>query len=204
MDTFFTIASPAEGIFRERGSKFIAFAYPVCSEASVKEKLSFLRKKYFDANHHCYAWRLGVDGGQHRANDDGEPANTAGKPILGQLIAYKLTNVLLVVVRYFGGTLLGTGGLTQAYKRAAATVLDNTQIVQEVVAETYKLTFDYADLNKALKFVKDMNLECVQQDINLDCAMTVKVRKSKVEEMKKRLNTIKVINYSTLNLYLKL
>ena len=122
-DTFLTISAKSEAVFKEKGSKFLAFAFPVGSEEDVKEKLDLLRKKYFDASHHCYAYRLGVNGEQYRANDDGEPANSAGKPILGQLISCNVTNVLVVVVRYFGGTLLGFGGLIKAYKQATAAAL---------------------------------------------------------------------------------
>ena len=168
----------------------MAFAYPVSSEEEVKEKVDALRKKYFDARHHCYAYRLGASGKQYRANDDGEPANSAGKPILGQLTAYGLTNVLVVVVRYFGGILLGVGGLIQAYRQATADALNNTEIITGIITETYHLSFDYAAMNHVLKVVKDMNLECDGQDFNLTCTMNVKVRKSQAEQMKKRFETI--------------
>ena len=189
-DTFLTIASVSEGIYKDKGSKFLAFAYPVVNEEEVKKKVEFLRKKYFDARHHCFAYRLGADGQQYRANDDGEPANSAGKPILGQLIAHGVTNVLVVVVRYFGGILLGVGGLVQAYKQAAISALSNAEIVTDVVTETYIFSFDYPDMNQVLKVVKDMNLDCYGQDFNLTCAMSVKVRKSLAEQMKKRLETV--------------
>lgn len=191
MDTFTTIASASEGLYKEKGSKFLAFAYPVSSEDEVKVKIDYLRKKYFDARHHCYAYRLGADGRQYRANDDGEPANSAGKPILGQLISHNVSNVLVVVVRYFGGILLGVGGLVQAYRQAAADALANAQTVTDTVTETYMFTFDYPDMNPVLKVMKDMDLECYGQDFNLSCTMKVKVRKSLVEQMKKRLNPVK-------------
>jgi len=193
MDTFLTISSESTGVYKDKGSKFLAFAYPVSSEEEVKEKVDFLRRKYFDARHHCYAYRLGADGGRYRANDDGEPANSAGKPILGQLAARGVTNVLVVVVRYFGGILLGVGGLAQAYKQAAADALDNAGIVTDVVTESYQLTFAYPDLNRVQKVVKDMNIECFGQDFNLNCAMNVKVKKSQAEEMKKRLETVETL-----------
>ena len=188
METFLTITSETEGFYKEKGSKFMSFAYPVRSEDDVKEKVDFLRKKYFDARHHCYAYRLGADGERYRASDDGEPANSAGKPILGQLTANGITNALVVVVRYFGGILLGTGGLAQAYKQATASALSKAEFVTETVTQTCKLTFDYADLNKVLKIVKDMNLECFVQDFNMICTINVRVGKSQVEQMKKRLN----------------
>ena len=190
MDTFLTIAAASEGIYKAKGSKFLAFAYPVSSEEEVKEKVDLLRRKYFDARHHCYAYRLGATGEQYRANDDGEPANSAGKPILGQLIAHGLTNVLVVVVRYFGGVLLGVGGLVQAYRQATADALNNAEIKTDVITETYQFSFGYPDLNQVLKVVKEMDLECYGQDFNLICTMNVKVRKSLVEQMKKRLELI--------------
>ncbi len=184
----------SEGIYKDKGSKFLAFAYPVNSEDEVKEKVDLLRKKYFDARHHCYAYRLGAGGEQYRANDDGEPANSAGKPILGQLTAYDVTNVLVVVVRYFGGILLGVGGLIQAYKQATADALSNADIVPAIVTETYHFVFDYPAMNQVLKVVKDMNLECYDQDFNLSCSMKVKVRKSLAGQMKKRLELIESLN----------
>jgi len=192
-EIFITIASESTGVYKDKGSKFLAFAYPVCSEEEVKEKVDFLRRKYFDARHHCYAYRLGADGGRYRVNDDGEPPNSAGKPILGQLAARGVTNVLVVVVRYFGGVLLGVGGLVQAYKHATADALANAEIVKDVVTETRQLTFAYPDMNRVIKVVKDMNLECFGQDFNLLCTMNVKVRKSQVEEMKKRLEAIETL-----------
>jgi len=190
-DTFLTISAKSEAVFKEKGSKFLAFAFPVGSEEDVKEKLDLLRKKYFDASHHCYAYRLGVNGEQYRANDDGEPANSAGKPILGQLISCNVTNVLVVVVRYFGGTLLGVGGLVKAYKQATAAALAAAEIVTETVTETYQLKFDYNAIGQVLKVVEDMSLD---KSFNDDFSMTVKVRKSRSEEMKKRLKTIDTLS----------
>jgi len=191
---FTTIASASTGVYKDRGSKFLAFAYPVSSEEEVKEKIDFLRRKYFDARHHCYAYRLDADGGRYRANDDGEPANSAGKPILGQLVARSVTNVLVVVVRYFGGVLLGVGGLMHAYKQAAADALAAAEIVTDVVTETWQLTFAYTDMNQVLKVVKDMNIECFGQDYHLNCTMKVKVRESQAEEIKKRFEAVESLN----------
>ena len=189
---FFTIAAATEGIYKEKGSKFMAFAYPVNSEEEVKEKVEVLRRKYFDARHHCYAYRLGATGEQYRAVDDGEPANSAGKPILGQLTAYNVTNVLVVVVRYFGGTLLGVGGLMQAYRHATADALANAGIITGAVTGTYQISFSYPAMNQVLKVVKDMDLECYAQNFDLTCTMNVKVRKSLVEQLKKRLEHVEV------------
>jgi uncharacterized YigZ family protein len=149
-----------------------------------------LRRKYFDARHHCYAYRLGATGEQYRAVDDGEPANSAGKPILGQLTAYNVTNVLVVVVRYFGGTLLGVGGLMQAYRHATADALANAGIITGAVTGTYQISFSYPTMNQVLKVVKDMDLECYAQNFDLTCTMNVKVRKSLVEQLRKRLEHV--------------
>ena len=196
-DEFLTIASESQGLYREKGSKFLSFAYPVNSEEEVKEKVDFLRKKYFDARHHCYAYRLGVYGERFRTIDDGEPANSAGKPILGQLTSCGVTNVLVVVVRYFGGILLGVGGLVQAYKQAAADALANAKIVTEAVTETHQLTFGYQYMNQVMKIVKDMNLEWRKQDDNmngeLNCTIYVKVKKSFVEQLLSKFSHIMVM-----------
>jgi len=191
MFEFKTIASESQGMYREKGSKFLAFAYPVRTEEEVKEKIDFLRKKYFDARHYCYAYRLGADGKQYRTSDDGEPANTAGKPILGQLTSSGVTNVLVVVVRYFGGILLGTGGLMQAYKQAAADALAHAVIVKDAVTETCQFTFDYQDMNRVLKAVKDMKLEYYNLNGENNCSMNVKIRMDQVGQMKKQLDLIK-------------
>jgi uncharacterized YigZ family protein len=191
MDTFQTISSASQGVYREKGSKFIAFAYPVKTEDDVHEKLSFIRKKYFDARHHCYAYRLGSGGERFRESDDGEPSNSAGKPILGQLTAFDLSNVLVVVVRYFGGILLGVGGLIHAYKTATADALSNAQIIAQAITETYTITFDYADINNVMKIVKDMHLDCSEQNFDTVCEMKITVANSRVEQMKKRLHQIK-------------
>jgi len=187
---FLTIASESQGMYKEKGSKFLAFAYPVSSEEDVKAKVDSLRKKYFDARHHCYAYRLGADGERYRVNDDGEPANSAGKPILGQLMSSGVTNVLMVVVRYFGGVLLGTGGLAQAYRQAAANALANAKIVKDVVTETCRFTFDYQDMNRVMKVVKDMKLEYNNLNGEINCALNVKLKKSLVCQMKKRLEAV--------------
>ncbi|MDR2036454.1 MAG: YigZ family protein [Bacteroidales bacterium] len=189
-DTFLTIAADSEGVYKDKGSKFLAFAYPVDNEEVIKEKIAALRKKYFDARHHCYAWRLGTEGMLYRANDDGEPSNSAGKPILGQIDSYGLTNVLVVVVRYFGGILLGVGGLIQAYKHAAADALTNARTVPGIVTEVYRFTFEYPDMNQIIKVTKDMGLECFSQDFNMACSMKVRVRKSQTEQMMQRLELI--------------
>lgn len=175
-DSFLTIGEHSEGIFKDKGSRFLAFAYPVSSENDIIKILEKVRKEYHDARHHCYAWRLGADLKNFRTNDDGEPGNSAGKPILGQIQAFHLTNVLVIVVRYFGGTLLGVGGLIQAYKTASFEALKNAKIVKKFIYESYKLSFAYEDMNLVMKVMKDLNLEQSDQKFGLNCEMIVKVK----------------------------
>jgi uncharacterized YigZ family protein len=189
-DSFFTIAAASEGVYKEKGSKFLAFAYPVSNEEEIRERVNVLRKKYFDARHHCFAWRLGANGERYRVNDDGEPSNSAGKPIFGQIIACGLTNVLVVVVRYFGGVLLGVGGLMQAYKQATFDALSHADIVPGMVTEHYLLTFVYPVLNQVLKVVKDMDLECREQNFNLSCSIKIQVKTSLSATLLQRLERI--------------
>lgn len=189
-DTFLTIASASEGIYKEKGSKFLAYAYPVRSEDEIKQKVDALRKKYFDARHHCYAYRLGAKGEKYRTNDDGEPSNSAGKPILGQLLAYQVTNTLIIVVRYFGGILLGVGGLGHAYKEAAADALAHAEIVTDTITEVFRFTFDYPVMNQVLKVIKDMNLEYFDHVFDSSCTMKIRVKRSQIEEMQKRLELV--------------
>lgn len=180
-DTYKTIAAPATGLFKDRGSKFIAYAFPVTTEGEIREHLDVLRKEHFDARHHCYAWRLGADKQRFRANDDGEPSGTAGRPILGQLHAFDLTNVLVVVVRYFGGTLLGVGGLVQAYKQAAADALGQAQCIELQIMEVYELAFPYTGMNAVMKLLKEQNIQQWAQDFALDCKLQFAVRKSEAD-----------------------
>ncbi len=177
-DSFLTIEKKSEGIFKDKGSRFLAFAFPVESEAEINIILENVRKEFHDARHHCYAWRLGADLSSFRAVDDGEPGNSAGKPILGQIISFQLTNLLVIVVRYFGGTLLGVGGLMQAYKTASMEALKNANILKKYVFATYLLKFRYEDMNTVMKVLKDMNLEQWDQKFELNCELKLKVRKS--------------------------
>jgi uncharacterized YigZ family protein len=177
-DSYLTIEGPATGIFKDKGSRFLAYAWPVVSEAEVKTLVDKYKKEYFDARHHCYAYRLGPEALQIRANDDGEPSGTAGKPILGQLVSQNLTNVLVVVVRYFGGTLLGTSGLINAYREATANALANAQITKRFVYAIYQINFGYLQMNSVMKIVKDAALETFEQSFELSCSLMVKIRKS--------------------------
>ena len=194
-DTYKTIASKAEGIYKDRGSKFIALAFPVKSEAEVKEVLENVRKDYHDARHHCYAWILGHDKSAYRQNDDGEPSGTAGRPIHGQLLSFDLTNILLVVVRYFGGTKLGVPGLIRAYKTAAKEALSAAGIVTMTVHDVYELHFEYPLLNEVMRFLKDEKLEILKQDFRLDCRLVFQVRKNdshQVFDKAAKINGVKI------------
>lgn len=175
--SFLTIEKPAEGLYKELGSKFLAYAFPVSSESEIKANLEVLRKKYFDATHHCYAWVLGADKARHRANDDGEPNHSAGDPILGQIRSRNLTNVLIVVVRYFGGTKLGVGGLIQAYKTAAEEVLNNVLIIEKQITLSIVLTFEYESTPEVMRLIKEFNMEMISQAYFEVCTMHLEIRK---------------------------
>ncbi|MBR5777175.1 MAG: YigZ family protein [Bacteroidales bacterium] len=178
-DTYKTITSPAEGIYKEKGSKFLAFAIPVVSEAEVKENVERLKKEYYDARHHCYAYILGHDKAVYRANDDGEPSGTAGRPIHGQLLSKDITNTLVVVVRYFGGIKLGVSGLITAYKAATKDALDNAEIIEKTVNEVYRVEFEYPLMNDVMRLLKDENLDQFNQRFEMNCSLDFSVRKSK-------------------------
>lgn len=177
-DTYRTIASPAQGLYKEKGSKFLAFAFPVSSVDEVKGHLDRLRKDYYDARHHCYAYILGPAKDSYRLNDDGEPSGTGGRPIHGQLLSLDLTDTLVVVVRYFGGILLGASGLANAYKTAARDALENASVIEKTVDIVYRLRFEYVLLNSVMRVVKDFGLTVRSQDFNLDCSLVVVVRQS--------------------------
>ena len=177
-DTYHTIAGPAEGLYKEKGSKFLAFAFPVRSVEEVKQHLDRLRKEYFDARHHCYAYILGPRKDAYRVNDDGEPSGTGGRPIHGQLLSADLTDTLIVVVRYFGGILLGASGLANAYKAAARDAIDNAEVVEKTIDVRYRLHFEYALMNDVMRMLKELGVQPRNQEFNLDCRMDVSVRQS--------------------------
>ena len=177
-DTYHTIAGPAEGLYKEKGSKFLAFAFPVRSVEEVKQHLDRLRKEYFDARHHCYAYILGPRKDAYRVNDDGEPSGTGGRPIHGQLLSADLTDTLIVVVRYFGGILLGASGLANAYKAAARDAIDNAEVVEKTIDVSYRLHFEYALMNDVMRMLKELGVQPRNQEFNLDCRMDVSVRQS--------------------------
>lgn len=186
-DTYLTIAAPAEAAIRERSSKFLAFAWPVTDEEQIREHLETLRKKYYDATHHCYAWRLGADGARFRANDDGEPSGTAGRPILGQILSNSLTDCLIVVVRYFGGTKLGVPGLIAAYKDSAAEAIAAAEVVERTVDTEFRLTFPYESMNDVMRIVKEEQPAVVSQEFDNVCTMTLAIRRSRADMLEGKL-----------------
>ena len=189
-DLFKTIASVAEGYYTEKRSKFYAFAHPVETADEVKEIVAGYRKKYYDARHVCYAYMLGADRQDYRANDDGEPSSTAGKPILGQINANELTNILIVVIRYYGGVNLGTGGLIVAYRTAAADAIANSVMVERQVEELVTLDFPYLMMNDVMKVIKEMAPRIVSQQYDNTCSITLAIRKSEAAQLRGRLQQL--------------
>ena len=181
-DTYNTIKLPSEGLFKDKGSKFLSFAYPIRSEDEVKPIVQELKKQHHNARHHCFAYRLGYVGESYRANDDGEPSGTAGRPILGQLLSHNITNVLIVVVRYFGGTLLGVSGLINAYKNAANDAIINAQIEEKIEVVFYKLFFDYHLQNMMNKTIKDFGIELANSSFSTNCCYTIAIRQNDCEQ----------------------
>ena len=190
MDEYLTIAATAEGCYTEKRSKFYAFAHPVDDVTQVQELVKQYRKRFYDARHVCYAYVLGADGSEYRANDDGEPSSTAGKPILGQIVSHSLTNVLVVVVRYYGGINLGTGGLIVAYRTAAADALDHASVISRQVEEVITHHFSYLQMNEVMKVIKDMQPRVISQQFDNDCTITLAIRQSEATLLRQRLSAI--------------
>lgn len=186
-DSYKTISKLAEGYYSEKRSRFISYAIPVRTVEEVKVELDKYRKQYYDARHVCWAYMLGADRSTFRANDDGEPSSTAGKPILGQINSNELTDILIIVVRYFGGIELGTSGLIVAYRSAAADVIANAEIVEKTVDEDVTIVFEYPFLNGIMRIVKEDNPTIISQRFEMDCEMTLRIRKGEVERLKNRL-----------------
>lgn len=189
-DSYLTIAGPAEASLRERSSKFLAYAYPVRSEGEIKELLDALRKRYYDATHHCYAWRLGPRGESYRANDDGEPAGTAGRPILGKMLSCEITDCLIVVVRYFGGTKLGVPGLIAAYKESASEVIAAAEIVERTVDRTFQVRFPYEAMNDIMKIIKDEQPAVRSQEFGNSCSVRLSIRAGRAERLLAKLHKV--------------
>ena len=173
--TYRTLELPIQAEFKDKGSRFLVFAYPVQTAEQVKKHVDDLRQEHHKARHWCYAYRLGVDGNQFRANDDGEPSGSAGRPILGQIDSFELTDVLVVVVRYFGGTLLGVSGLIHAYKTSTQMALENAQIIERNIEKTVRIRCEYPYLNEAIRIAKNHQAEIIEQDLQLDCRLTVRI-----------------------------
>ena len=186
-DEYKTIASTSEGYYTEKRSKFLAFAHHVETAEQIKDLLAGYRKKYYDARHVCYAYMLGAERTEFRANDDGEPSSTAGKPILGQINSNELTDILRVVVRYYGGVNLGTSGLIVAYREAAADALAHSTIETRQVEEIVKYTFSYPQMNDVMRIVKDMNPRIISQTYDNTCEITLSIRKSEADQLRSRL-----------------
>ncbi|MBQ3766341.1 MAG: YigZ family protein [Bacteroidales bacterium] len=189
-DAYRSIAARSEGLFKDNGSRFIALAFPVETEEEIRDIVAALKKEYHDARHHCYAWRLGYKGDRFRANDDGEPSGSAGRPILGQIDSLGLSDVLVVVVRYFGGIKLGIPGLIRAYKTSTADALTQAEIVEKVAGKTFRVTFGYLSMNPVMKVLKDLGLQPSAQDFGLDCSLEVRVRLSLEESFREKLSDI--------------
>ena len=189
-DTYKTISTPTDGIYKEKGSKFLAFAIPVNTVDEVKEIVKNYRKEYYDARHVCYAYMLGAERKNFRANDDGEPSGTAGKPILGQINSFELTNILVIVVRYFGGILLGTGGLVVAYKEATVDALKKAEIIEKTVDATISINFDYVLMNEVMRVIKDTNVQILSQGYENNCNLKLSVRLKEVELLKSKFEKI--------------
>ena len=189
-DTYSSIAAPSRGLFKDNGSRFIAFAYPVETEAQIKEIVASLKKEYHDARHHCYAYRLGYKADVFRANDDGEPSGSAGRPILGQIDSRGLSDVLVVVVRYFGGIKLGIPGLIRAYKTSSDDALSQAAVVEKIAAVNYRVEFGYMAMNFVMKVLKDLKIEAGDQQFDMRCSAVVRVRLSAESDFLVRMGDI--------------
>lgn len=197
-DKYKTIAAPSEGLYKEKGSKFLAFAYPVRTIDEVKAHLEQLRKDYFDARHHCYAYILGPRKDAFRANDDGEPSGTGGRPIHGQLLSADLTDTLIVVVRYFGGILLGASGLANAYKTAARDAIDHAAIVEKTIDCRYRFSFAYETMNDVMRILKEFDLKPENPNYALDCTLEVSVRQSQSVRLYDRMADLRTVKIDVL------
>ena len=195
VDTYLTISSVSEALYKDKGSKFYAFAYPVQTLEQIKEILAEKRKEYYDARHVCYAYMLGYERNQFRANDDGEPSGTAGRPILGQINSSNLTDILIIVVRYFGGTLLGTSGLIQAYKTSAAEAIAAATIEERIVEKTFVSKFGYQDLNAVMRIMKDFDLTIVNQIQEMDCTLYFRIRLGDIDRVRDRFDKLDFVSF---------
>jgi len=192
-DVYKTISNPTEGVFKDKGSRFLAFAYPFAQEQDLKNIITTLKNEHSKARHFCFAYRLTADRNIFRINDDGEPSGTAGRPILNILLSNDLTNILVIVVRYFGGTLLGVPGLINAYKKATEDVISQAIIIEKTVQDIYQLSFDYLQMNDVMKLVKDDNLEITDQNFDLNCQMKIAINQSVLNKIIDKLEKIEAL-----------
>lgn len=195
-DTYKTINKPSEGIFRDRGSKFIAYVFPIRSEDEIKDLLQTIRSEHPKARHYCWALRLSPDRSIFRLNDDGEPSGTAGRPILNTMLSFDITNVFAVVVRYFGGTLLGVPGLINAYKTATLEALNQATVIEKTVNDIYEVLFEYLNMNDVMRIVKEENLEVLNQNFDNNCSIEISIRKAQVNQVIGKLEKIDSIKLS--------
>ena len=200
-DLYKTITKPSiETLFKDRNSKFYGYAFPLTEEASVKDFLEFLRKKHHTARHFCYAWQLGTESVRFRANDDGEPSNSAGMPIYGQIQSFDVTNILVVSVRYFGGTKLGVGGLINAYRASARLTLESSAIEEKTIDDSFQLNFQYDLMSKVLRILKENSITITRQKLEMDCEMIIAVRKSLSQKVVKIFETLYKVEIKQLNI----
>ena len=199
-DTYKTIKNSTEGeVFKDKGSKFIGYAFPVSNEEQIKMQLDALKVNHHKARHWCYAWKLGVEKFSFRANDDGEPNNSAGNPIYGQILSNDLTNILVVVVRYFGGTKLGVGGLINAYKTSAKSALEVSQIIQKTMDIDFELKFEYIDMNKVMRLIKEKGIHIVSQEMNIQCHLKISIRKNEAENIKLAFKNLRCVQIKAID-----
>lgn len=198
-DEYKTIRKSSYGLYREKGSRFVSVALPVQNENEIKSHVESIRKEHHEARHHCFAWVLGPEGNSWRANDDGEPSGTAGRPILGQIRSYGLTNILIVVSRYFGGRLLGVSGLINAYRTAADSAIGNAEIIDHVICDYYEISFPYQAMNDVMKIIKEEDINQSEHFFDLECRMTVSFRSSSGEKILGRLSRINGLVYRFIN-----
>jgi len=196
-DTYLTIEKASAGSYKDKGSKFLAYAWPVESEDEIKEYIRTLKKEHYSARHHCFAWRLGAAKDRFRTNDDGEPSSTAGRPILGQIQRLDLTNILIVVVRYFGGTLLGVSGLIKAYGEAAADALQNARLITKIIETPFFIRFDYTQMNRVMKIFREKDLPQKKNEFDLQCRIFSSVRQSEATEVFELLRQIEGVIVET-------
>ncbi|MCM4169770.1 hypothetical protein KCTC52924_03969 [Arenibacter antarcticus] len=201
LDTYKTISEPStEILFKERKSKFFGYAFPILSEEEVKPILEELRRQHPTANHLCYAWQLGVEDVKYRANDDGEPNNSAGMPIYGQIQSFSITNVLIVVARVFGGTKLGVGGLIAAYRTAAQMALESAHIMERTLQQQFLLSFDYPDMDKVMRTIKQNQLEIISQEMEMDCKIVISVRKNDADRTENTFSSMHPVKVKRLDI----